>query len=139
MILGAPNIKENMEEINFKNGTLKATDPCPVAVEKSIDNAAYIANNIEEQQEHSDGEYKKYPCYEGYARKILPMSDAYLYVRSSARSVHVVIFHDILVENRQAFVTQGIVKVVSSRPFMIQMANWSSQQVLIPKRTKIAV
>lgn len=58
-------------------------------------------------------------------------------MRSSARGVPLVPSHKNFVENRKALVTQGIAKVAPAHPFVVEMANWLRQEMLLPKEVKI--
>lgn len=46
--------------------------------------------------------------------------------------------HDKLTHGRLALVAQGVVSVVSERPFVIKIANWVKEPMTLPMRMLVA-
>lgn len=91
-------------------------------MEKSVGNAAYIANNVEAKQSHPEDEYIKDSCTVVF-QKIMPsMSKVYLYVRSNTQDEQSTISRKNLFQSCQALEAQGIVEVISIQPFIIKTA-----------------
>lgn len=138
MILGKACINENIEKISLKKGTLKPTGLRPEKIEESFGSTAFMTDKVETRKSSLKNEYKEYPCIAAGQRNVSPMSVIGLYVKSNAQAVQLVTSHKILIMNCQALVAQGKVNVVPTKPFVINMANWSSQRTLIPKEMKVA-
>lgn len=89
-ILATAYIDKNIEKINHKKGTLKATGWSPVTIEKSIGNVAYITNRVEKKKESSRDDQNECLCT-AVIQKIIPtMSEVHLHVRSNAQGVRLV-------------------------------------------------
>lgn len=136
MILGTACVDGFIEKSRLRKGPLKPTGSSLVAIGESISNASYIESNVKTKHEHHDGEYSRYPCTAAYQRVVPPKSKACLYVRSNFRGVQLVISHEKLLKTYKAFVVQGIVRVVPTKPFIIKMANQSNKPVRGLKKMK---
>lgn len=67
------------------------------------------------------------------------MSKACLYTESQAHGVQSVSSLENVFKSRQALVVQGIADVVSIQPFIIEMENWTTKRLRIPKKMKVAM
>lgn len=114
MILGTAYINEDIEEIIPEESTLKPAGLILVAIEKSVSNTTYLINDVKPGQSRFEDEFNKYPCTAVCHRIILSTSELYLHATSNTQGVRLVTTHENLVQNRQALVAQGIVKIVST-------------------------
>lgn len=65
------------------------------------------------------------------------MSEVYLHVRSNAHGVQLIALHKNSFRKCNALVGQGITDATPTQPFVIKMANQSSQWMLMPKSMKV--
>lgn len=123
MILGTANIEKDIEKMKLEKSTLRSSSPSSIAIEESVENAIYIANNVETKKRNPREDYNKYLCTAVFQKIIPPRSEVHLHLQSDARGVRLVASHGNLVKNCQTVAAQGLVEVVSTNPFIIMMAN----------------
>lgn len=136
VILRTVYINASIGRISPKKDTLKPTSTNPVAIEESVGNPAYKANNLELKQGHPEDEFNEYPRTVVCKRISPRKSEVYCDVKRKSRGVQLLISHENLLKTRHALVAQEIVEAVSTKPFVIKMANWSCQQMPVSKEMK---
>lgn len=114
MIFDSGHISKNIEKVSPKKIALQPTDACPVAIEESVGNTAYDANNVNIEHKHHKKEFNEYPCTAPHRRIITPLSEVCLYVRRNTRGVQMVTSTKNLVKSRQILVARSIVEAVSA-------------------------
>lgn len=102
MILGTGYMDENIKKVSAEKDTLKPAGSSPDEIEESIDNAAYIAYNVETKHGNEEKECSEYACTAVYQRVIPPLSEACLYVRSTAQGVQLATLYKNFVGKYQA-------------------------------------
>lgn len=97
-------ISENIEIVSPKKSMLKTASSSPVRIDECGGSAVYMTNCLCSKLSQSKNEFKKYPRTAVCQRAIQPMSDVYLVVRNSARSVRLATSHEKVVKSQHAFV-----------------------------------
>lgn len=81
MILETADMSDKIGNISSKKDILKPIGPIPVAIKKSVGNAAYMTKNVELKQRKSADKFNAHPCT-AICQTIIPsMREVYLRVR----------------------------------------------------------
>lgn len=116
---------------------MKLTGLIPDALEEGAGNAVYMKDKVRTKQSSSEDEYNEHLYTAVYQRIIPPISEVYLYVNCSYHDSRLLTLNKKLFKNHPASVAQRVLEVIPTRPFIIKVASWLSQEMLTPKREEV--